>query len=140
MRFLGLDVGDRRIGLALSDPTGLIASPFDRLIREDTNRTLTEVVSIVEKYQVGTIVVGMPYSLAGQVGHAAQLVQEFINALLPMIKIPVVTWDERLSTVAAQRSMSDCGVKRKRQRDLRDAVAAALILQGYLDHLRSKAA
>jgi putative Holliday junction resolvase len=133
MRFLGLDVGERRIGLALSDPTGLIARPFDHILREDINQALSAVVNLVEQYQVGTVVVGMPYSLAGQVGPAALSVQDFIDALVPMVKVPVVTWDERLSTVAAQRSMSASGVKKKRQKDLRDAVAAALILQGYLD-------
>jgi putative Holliday junction resolvase len=138
MRYLGLDVGDRRIGLSLSDPTGLIASPLKHLVIDSDNQALDEVAKIVEQYKVDRVLVGMPYTLAGQIGPAAESVQEFIDALVKRICVPVVAWDERLSTVAAQRSLSESGVKRKRQEDLRDAVAAALILQGYLDNQRSQ--
>lgn len=136
MRYLGLDIGDRRIGVAMSDPTGLIARPVDRIVREDDNQALNAIEELVVKNQVGKVVVGMPYSMSGNVGPAATHVQEFISALATVIKVPIVTWDERLSTVAAQRSLFDSGVKKTRQKDLRDAVAAALILQGYLDRQR----
>jgi putative Holliday junction resolvase len=137
MRSLGLDVGERRIGVAMSDPTGLIASPVDHILNDEIDQAIRAVAGLVEKYQVERVVVGMPYSLTGQAGPAAVSVQKFIEELHAVIKVPVVTWDERLSTVAAQRSMSASRVKKKRQRDLRDAVAAALILQGYLDYQRN---
>jgi putative holliday junction resolvase len=140
MRSLGLDVGERRIGVAMSDPTGLIASPVDHIFNDEIDQSIRAVAGLVEKFQVEQVVVGMPYSLTGQAGPAAMSVQRFVEELRTVIKVPVLTWDERLSTVAAQRSMSASGVKKKRQRDLRDSVAAALILQGYLDFQRNQIA
>ncbi|MCX8126395.1 MAG: Holliday junction resolvase RuvX, partial [Dehalococcoidia bacterium] len=94
------------------------------------------IARLVHQYQAEGIVVGMPYSLSGSVGPAAKSVQDFIDGLSQRLPVKVVTWDERLSTVAADRSMREAGVKKKRRDHLRDAVAAALVLQGYLNSLR----
>lgn len=133
MRVIGLDVGERRIGVALSDPTATIASPLQVVVVTDEESAYEAVTRLVTQYQAGEIVVGMPYSLNGAAGPAAKNVQKFVDELSHRLSVKVVTWDERLSTVAADRSMLEAGVRRKKRDNLRDAIAAALILQGYLN-------
>ncbi|MEW6142762.1 MAG: Holliday junction resolvase RuvX [Chloroflexota bacterium] len=140
MRVIGLDVGERRIGVALSDPTATIASPLEVVAITDVESAYAAIAGLVSQHQAGEIVVGMPYSLSGRAGPAAENVRKFVNELSRRLQVRVVTWDERLSTVAADRSMREAGVKRKKRSNLRDAIAAALILQGYLNsrHIRSE--
>lgn len=134
---MALDMGERRIGVALSDPGGIIASPSAIIRRESDDSAITEILGLVAQNEVGRIVVGMPYSLGGAVGPAARRVREFVARLAkdPGLKpgVEVVTWDESFSTVAADQSMREAGTKRKRKKELRDAIAAALILRDYLD-------
>jgi putative Holliday junction resolvase len=133
MRVLGLDVGEKRIGAALSDPVGIIASPLTVIERKSEDGALGEITALAREHEVGRIVVGLPLSLDGSPGPQARSVQSFIELLEGRTGLPVVTWDERLSTVAAGRALAEAGVKREKRKERIDAVAAALILQGYLD-------
>jgi len=135
MRILGLDVGEKRIGVALSDPLGIIASALTVVERTTDEAAVKQIVDLARENEVERIVVGMPRSLDGSLGKQAQAVQSFID-LLKEHKLPVVTWDERLSTVAAERTMLEVGMKRDKRKKRRDSLAAAFILQGYLDHER----
>lgn len=139
MRILGLDIGDRRIGVALSDPGQLFASALTVIERKSDVTALQEIVSLLEKHQVERIVIGMPRSLNGSIGPQAEKVQEFCEKLSQRVSVPVESWDEWLSTVAAERVLIDAGVRRERRKKHRDTIAATLILQGYLDRLRSVA-
>jgi len=131
-RVLAIDLGHRRIGLALSDPTGSIAVPLDTLPHRSRRRDLAAIAALAESHGAGRIVVGWPRNMDGTSGPAAHEAEAFAEALSAVVKIPVDLWDERLSTAAAERSLRDAGVKKGRRRDLRDRVAAALILQSYL--------
>lgn len=137
MRVLGLDPGEKRIGVALSDPEGIIASPLKVIERTSEDAALSEVLAIAEEHEVGRIVVGLPRSLDGSLGKQARGVQRFVELLGKRAGIPVVAWDERLSTVAAERMMAEAGVKRHKRKERRDSLAAQFILQGYLDRQRS---
>ncbi|MBN2099940.1 MAG: Holliday junction resolvase RuvX [Dehalococcoidia bacterium] len=139
-RMLGLDVGDRWIGVALSDPLGILASPLTRIERTDDESAVKAIVDLVGKHQVRVVVAGLPYSMDGNVGQQAVRVQEFLRRLSESLRIPIQTWDERLSTVAVQREMIEAGIRRDTRRERVDAAAAALILQGYLDRLRQEQA
>ena len=132
MRVLGLDVGDRRIGLALSDPLGILASGLGALERRDLERDIQAILALVEEKQVERIVVGLPKRLDGSLGEQARKVQELASSLSEVSPVPVEYWDERLSTVAAQELLRQAGAK-KASRGRVDAAAASVILQGYLD-------
>jgi putative Holliday junction resolvase len=135
MRTLGLDIGDRRIGVALSDPQGILASPMtiiDR--RRDEPDDIEAIVTIIAQNQVGRIIVGLPLSMKGGIGQQAEKVKAFTEELGHHTEVPIEFRDERLSTVAAQRLMKTVK-KTAKSRD--DAVAAALILQSYLDEVPS---
>ena len=136
-RILGLDVGDRWIGVALSDPIGILASPLTVISRAETDASIEAILELVRQHKVERIVAGLPYSMDGKIGQQAEKVQDFLQQLSQHLEIPVETWDERLSTVAAGRMMAEAGVKRGRRKGQVDAAAAALILQGYLDKLRA---
>jgi putative Holliday junction resolvase len=128
---MGLDIGDSRIGVALSDPLGILASPLKIIVREDSQGAIQDIIDIVGQYKVGRIIVGMPVSMDGTIGKQAEKVRDFAMQLRNHTEVPVVFKDERLSTVVAKRLIK--GV-RKTHRDTRyDAAAAALILQRYLD-------
>ena len=132
MRVLGLDVGDRRIGLALSDPLGILASGLGALERRDLERDIQAILALVEEKQAERIVVGLPKRLDGSLGEQARKVQELASSLSEVSPVPVEYWDERLSTVAAQELLRQAGAK-KASRGRVDAAAASVILQGYLD-------
>jgi len=134
-RILGIDYGSERIGLALSDPMGIIASPLDA-ITNDTH-ALERLHAVIAKESVTTLVVGMPLTLKGEMGSKAQEVEEFISLLESALGLRVIRWDERYTTTIARRSMIDLGTKKKTRRTDRgrvDAMAAAVLLQSYLDH------
>jgi len=130
MRSLGLDIGDKRIGVALSDPDGVLAVPFTIISRKGDAADIEAITSIVSQQQAGRIIVGLPRSMDGSTGGQADKVRTFTQKLCAQIEVPVEFRDERLTTVLAKRLMRSVG-KSKKTRD--DAVAAALILQGYLD-------
>ena len=132
IRILGLDVGSVRVGVALSDPLGLTAQPLEVIDRRGGD-PFARVVELVEKHGVQRIVVGKPLRLDGTAGRAVQSTEEFVQELRRRVNIPVEMWDERLSTAEAERIMIDNGVSRNRRRKSIDRIAAALILQSYLD-------
>jgi len=137
MRVLGLDIGERRIGVALSDPEGIVAFALTVIERRSEDATLKQLIDLTQEHEVERIVIGLPRSLDGSLGKQAQAVQTFVESLAGRTELPVVTWDERLSTVAAERMMIEAGVKREKRKKRLDSVAAAFILQGYLDRERS---
>ncbi|MFQ6121664.1 MAG: Holliday junction resolvase RuvX [Dehalococcoidales bacterium] len=134
MRSLGLDIGDRRIGVALSDPQGILASPVTIINRRNDPTDIKAIIDIVSQNQVEQIIVGLPLSMGGSVGRQAEKVKAFVRELCNHTEVPVDFRDERLSTTSAKRLMQTVR-KTKKTRD--DAVAAALILQGYLDETSS---
>ncbi len=132
-RSLGLDIGDKWIGVALSDPQGLLASPLTIINRRDETTDITAITDIVSQHQVGQIIVGLPRSMDGSLGQQAEKVKVFTQGLRSHTNVPVEFRDERLTTVSAKRLMRAAETKRNRRKARDDAIAAALILQGYLD-------
>ena len=133
MAILGLDVGEKRIGVALAD--GLLAIPLTVIDRAGEEADLERVLALAKEHGVKRIVVGLPRSLDGSIGRQAERVLSFSSALSESTDVPVDTWDERLSTVSAERLLLGAGVKRDKRRARRDAMAAAIILQSYLDRV-----
>lgn len=133
MRVLGLDVGDRRIGVALSDETGLLASPLPTLQRVGPRKDLKAVAALVREHGAAEVVLGLPYNMDGSVGPQAEKVRAFGEALKPLARVPVKYWDERLTTVEAEQILAERHVPWQRRKGLVDQVAAVLILQEYLD-------
>ena len=132
-RSLGLDVGDKRIGVALSDPQGILASPFTIISRQDETAGIEAIVDIVNQQQVGLIVVGLPISMDGSLGRQAEKVKVFAHELSSCTEAPVTFRDERLTTVSARRLMQAVKTRKARKKAPDDAIAAAIILQCYLD-------
>ncbi len=137
MRSLGLDVGDKRIGVALSDPGGILASSFTIIERRDEIADIKAVIDIIDQHQVGQAVVGLPRSMDGSIGQQAEKVQAFVEKLRRQTEVPVEFRDERLTTVLARRLMREASNKKTKEKARDDAIAAALILQGYLDEVRN---
>lgn len=135
LRLLGLDVGDRRIGVAVSDPTGWLASPIEVYQRRGIRIDAEHMGDLAREFEVSGIVIGLPKNMNGTEGPQAEKTREFA-ATLSAWDLPVTLWDERLSTVEATRRVAEGGRKRRGGPLRVDAEAAALILQSYLDHLR----
>jgi len=125
-------VGDARIGVAVSDPTGLIATPGQAIVRSDIAFDIDAVLSIAQEAGVVRIIVGLPLTLAGRTGAQARSVREFCGILRSRTDLPVETYDERLSTVEAARGLRAAGVRASRDRGRLDSASAAVILQSYL--------
>ncbi len=132
MRAMGLDVGDKRIGVAISDPEEIIARPLAVIPRDEDKSAIDAISRLVEQYDIRRIIVGLPYSLDGSLGRQADKVKNFVETLSRAIAVEIEFRDERLSTVATQRLLSEAGKKRS-GKSRRDDAAAAFILQGYLD-------
>ncbi len=132
-RSLGLDIGDKRIGVALSDPMAVLASPLTIINRQDDLAAIEAITEIVNQRQVKHIIVGLPRSMDGSIGKQAEKVMAFTQKLRQHTKVPVEFRDERLTTVLAKRLMRASYTKRARKESRDDAVAAAVILQAYLD-------
>lgn len=133
MRYLGIDLGEKRIGLALSDEDAIIASPLGTVERTGDRAAVREIARIVAEREVGEIVLGLPLRLDGEEGPAAQVAKAFAERLRTEIGRPVHLWDERMTTVLAERAMIEGGARRGERREKRDRVAAALLLQSFLD-------
>ena len=134
-RLLGLDVGTKTVGMALSDTRLVIATPFDTIRRTRFRDDLVRIKQEVAKHGVGGIVVGLPLALEGGEGPRAQGVRQFAKNLLAQLDLPLTFWDERLSTAAVERGMIEADITRKRRAQIVDRAAAAYILQGLLDRL-----
>ncbi|GAC1512104.1 MAG: Holliday junction resolvase RuvX [Chloroflexota bacterium] len=137
LRLFGLDVGDRRIGVAVSDPTGSLARPVEVYQRRDDERDVQHMVDLAGDYEASGFVIGLPKNMNGSEGPQAEKTRQFADALTSQ-GIGVALWDERLSTVEATRRMVEQRHKRRGIQQRIDSEAAALILQTYLDHLRIK--
>lgn len=137
MRTIAFDVGGKRVGIATSDPTGTVASPVGTFERgDDASEDARELCAIAARQQAEEMVVGMPVSLRGQEEIAALAMREFAGLLSRYTDIPIVLWDERMSTVIAERALLESGMSREGRKGKRDMVAAAIILQNYLDSRR----
>jgi len=143
MRSLGLDVGDRRIGVAISGPHGLLAVPLS-VIAKSEDAARENIIKLVKQHRIERIVIGLPRSLNGGLGQQANKVIAFTDKLSLRVQqsnigqIDIELWDERFSTVAAERLMVEVGTKREKRNQRRDAIAASFILQGFLDSRHSE--
>lgn len=141
MRVLALDLGSKRIGVALSDLTGTVASPLTVLQRSRSRRHDHEqIAKLVRDEEADLVVVGLPISLSGDEGPAAKAARAEVAAMATLIDVPIETYDERLSTVTAQRALTEAGVRGRSGRQVIDKVAAAVFLQAFLDHRAARGA
>ncbi len=133
-RVMGLDLGDKTIGVALSDPFGWTAQGLETIRRIGIKKDLQRLEEIIKEYNVNKIVVGLPKNMNGTIGPQCEKVLEFNQRLAKRFnKVKIIEWDERLTTVAAERSLIEADVSRKKRKKVIDKVAAVYILQGYLD-------
>ncbi|MCA1960420.1 MAG: Holliday junction resolvase RuvX [Desulfomonile sp.] len=133
MRILGLDIGSKRIGVAVSDELGFTAQGVETLVRTSLEADLNRISSLVERYGISEIVVGIPFNMDGSEGPQARMVREMAEAIGCRCSMPVHEWDERLSTLAAERTLLEADVSRAKRRKVIDKLAAVIILQGFLD-------
>lgn len=134
-RILAIDHGSKRMGIALSDELKIIAQPLEFIPSQPENRFLARLLEIIREKRVESVLVGMPRNMNGTLGPAAQSVEAFVERLKPHLSIPVRTWDERLTSVQANRQLIEAGVRREKRKARVDQMAAALLLQSYLDSL-----
>jgi putative pre-16S rRNA nuclease len=133
-RCLGLDLGERRIGVSLSDALGWTAGPLLAVTRVGWKKDMAALRSLILEHEVQRVVVGLPIKMDGTEGEMARATQEFVERFRRTLSIPVETWDERLTTVQAERILIEADLRRERRREVIDSMAACLILQGYLDY------
>lgn len=139
LRILGLDVGDKTVGIAISDGLGLTAQPLTTIRRKNQRADLETIGSLIAEHEISEIVVGVPKSLNNSLGPQAQKVLKFLDLLKTSFpEIIFHTWDERLSTVEAERVLLQADLSRKRRKGVIDKLAASIILQGYLDRKNYK--
>ena len=139
MRILGLDYGTKTEGVAVSDELGLTAQPLETIKRKDENklrRTYARIEELVREYGAETIVLGFPKNMNNTIGERGDAAFDFRDALVRRINIPVILWDERLTTVASEKVLMESGVRRENRKKVIDQIAASFILQGYLDSRR----
>lgn len=139
MRIMGLDFGSKTVGVAISDPLLITAQGIEIIRRKDENKlrqTLARIEALIAEYEVERIVLGLPKNMNDTLGERAELSLEFKEKLERRTGLPVVMWDERLTTVAADRAMMEAGIRRENRKEHVDRIAACLILQGYLDSCR----
>ena len=138
MRILGLDYGSKTVGVAVSDPLGLTAQKVETIWRKQENklrRTLARIEELIAEYEVEKIVLGFPKNMNNTVGERAEKALEFGEMLKKRTGLEVIMWDERLTTVEADRTLIAAGVRRENRKQYLDGIAAVFILQGYLDSL-----
>jgi len=133
MRILGMDIGEKRIGLAVSDELGITAQGLSTLQRTALQKDLRQLRDLIEQMKIAKLVVGLPKNMNGTLGPQAERVKKFVDLLINDCPCEVIYWDERLTTVAAQRTLLEADVSRKKRKDSVDKLAAVMILQGYLD-------
>ena len=139
MRIMGLDFGSKTVGVALSDSLLITAQGLEIIGRKEENkprRTLARIEELIQEYEVTEIVLGLPKNMNGTEGERVALTREFAEKLERRTGLPVIFWDERLTTVAADKAMMEAGIRRERRKEYVDKIAASLILQGYLDSRR----
>ena len=139
MRIIGLDFGSKTVGVAISDPLLITAQGIEIIRRKDENKlrqTLARIEELIVQYEVEEIVLGFPKNMNDTIGERAELSLEFKDKLERRTGLTVHTWDERLTTVAADKAMMEAGIRRENRKDYVDKIAAVLILQGFLDYRR----
>ncbi len=139
MRIMGLDFGSKTVGVALSDSLLITAQGLEIIGRKEENklrRTLARIEELIQEYEVTEIVLGLPKNMNGTEGERVALTREFAEKRERRTGLPVIFWDERLTTVAADKAMMEAGIRRERRKEYVDKIAASLILQGYLDSRR----
>src|SRR4030067_3035269 len=134
---MGLYVGSRTIGMAISDELGLTAQGLKTLKRKSMKDDLQEIATIIGQFEINKIVVGLPKNMNGTLGKQAETVLKWMEVLKNKTQVPVVTWDERLSTVGASKVLLEADLSRRKRKKVIDKLAAVLILQGFLDQSRS---
>lgn len=137
MRIIGLDYGTKTVGVAVSDALGITAQGVETITRKEENKlrqTLARIEELIDEYGVEEIVVGLPKNMNNSLGERAEACQEFADKLERRTGLPVVMWDERLSTVSAENVLIESGVRRENRKAVIDKIAAVFILQGYLDY------
>jgi putative Holliday junction resolvase len=132
-RLLGLDVGAKTIGIALSDLSRIIASPTTTIRRTKFRADVAQLKALIEEHEIAALIIGMPFNMDGSEGPRCQSVRQFAANVLEVIDIPAALWDERLSTVTAERVLLEADMSRKRRAEVIDKMAAAVILQSALD-------
>jgi putative Holliday junction resolvase len=137
-RVLGLDVGGRRIGVALSDASGYLASPLTTIEARPQERAIARIVALAREHEALEVVAGLPLTLRGEIGPQAELIHAFVRELEAALGHPVQLFDERLTTAAAEQMLRELGVKPEKRKQQIDQVAASIILQDYLDHTRNR--
>ena len=135
MRILGLDIGTKTIGVAISDPLGWTAQGITTIRRKNYTNDMEAIKKICNEYSVETIVAVMPKNMNGTIGPSGEMVIEFCERLKEVVNIDIEFWDERLTTVAAHRAMLEADLSRSKRNKIVDKVAATYILQGYLDRI-----
>ncbi|WP_432629340.1 Holliday junction resolvase RuvX [Brotaphodocola sp.] len=141
MRILGLDYGSKTVGVAVCDPLGITAQGVETITRKDEGklrRTLARIEALVAEYEVETIVLGYPLNMDDSVGERARKTEEFRDMLIRRTGLPVILWDERLTTIQANEILMESGVRREDRKKVIDKIAATLILQSYLGSLESE--
>ncbi|MBT1279784.1 Holliday junction resolvase RuvX [Thermoanaerobacter sp. CM-CNRG TB177] len=139
MRIMGLDVGDKRIGIAISDLSGTIAQGLTTIKRSSNKKDFERIKQIINEYEVGMIIVGLPKNMNGTLGPQGQKVVRFVEHLKKAFSIPIILWDERLTTVEAERVLIEkADISRAKRKEVIDKLAAVLILQNYLDSQKNK--
>jgi putative Holliday junction resolvase len=133
MRILGLDVGNKRIGVAVSDPLGITAQGIGVIHRKNIKEDINKISGFIKQYDVEKVLLGLPKNMNGTIGPQSELVKEFGDKIKNKLKIEVDYWDERLTSVAAERVLIDADLSRKKRKTVIDEVAAVLILQNYLE-------
>ena len=140
MRIMGLDFGSKTVGVAISDATFTIAQPLEIIRRKEANKlrqTLARIEELIVEYEVEEIVLGLPLNMNDTEGERVALTREFQEKLERRTGLPVYTWDERLTTVEADNAMMEAGIRRENRKEYVDKIAAALILQGYLENRKN---
>ncbi len=135
---LGLDLGEKRVGVAVSDESGMLAMPFATLAFSGRKDLLSQLVKIVDEHRVTKIIVGLPKTLKGEIGPSAEKVMKEVEWLKGQLDRPWIFWDERLSTAEVERILIEADVRRDKRKQVRDQLAAQRILQSYLDYERSQ--
>lgn len=133
MKVMGLDYGDRRIGVAVSDAFGWTAQGLEVIERRGNDSEFGKIANLVREHEVGEIVVGLPKNMNGTVGPRGEICIDFANRLKELLGLPVHLWDERLTTRSAERTLLEADVSRKKRKQVVDKLAASLILQNFLD-------
>ena len=135
---MGLDIGTKTIGIAISDELGITAQGFKTIKRKSMGEDLGEINTIITQFKIEKVVVGLPKNMNGTLGKQAEIVFRWIKDFKEKISLPMVTWDERLSTVEASRTLLEADLSRKKRKGVIDKLAAVIILQGYLDQIRNR--